>query len=128
MSRKRIKELKTKLSSIVEELNEKQSNLYFICKKCNKRFKYKNLNIFIQEWYVEPFSCTGGDYWETSKDIEIMCPNCDTVTEIDRDHNDYWIAKTYNSGEIKYENCEGTIYRVEIFKKLLKKEKEIEEV
>lgn len=45
------------------------------CGHCGKRHQVSKLTLIQTHYYIEPYSCTGGDYWkEGEKQYE--CPSC----------------------------------------------------
>ncbi len=48
------------------------------CSKCHKNSRLASWSFIQGMFYVEPFSCTGGDYWLNSQtsSCHITCPKC----------------------------------------------------
>jgi len=56
------------------------------CAKCNRKSQLSSW-VFIQDmYYIQPFSCTGGDYWLNAKtrSCHIVCPKCSKETYLYR--------------------------------------------
>lgn len=79
--KKELAKLQLEVIKKKEELNSHIKEYSFIrCKECDKRTKIRNLPFIYHQWYVEPYSCTGGDYHRT--DLEnpySICPECKTT-------------------------------------------------
>ena len=50
------------------------------CSSCGKRAALQRWSFLRGHWYVRPYSCTGGDYWNvtTTETCHVDCPNCGT--------------------------------------------------
>ncbi len=48
------------------------------CVKCQKKSRLGAWSFIQGRWYVEPYSCTGGDYWNYNRTetCHITCPKC----------------------------------------------------
>jgi ribosomal protein S27AE len=48
------------------------------CSRCKKNSRLSSWSFIQGMYYVEPFSCTGGDYWLNSRtdSCHIICPKC----------------------------------------------------
>lgn len=71
-------ELKTR-SSRGKKLKKKlgPEDNFVKCASCNSRHKIKNLTFIQAHFYVRPFGCTGGDYWNSCKsDSGYKCLKC----------------------------------------------------
>lgn len=44
-------------------------------KGCGKKTSIKNLVYIRTHWYVSPYGCTGGDYWNEGEG-QFVCPKC----------------------------------------------------
>lgn len=42
---------------------------------CGKPFRIGEATAIQTQWYVEPYSCTGGDYWKNGE-VRLECPHC----------------------------------------------------
>lgn len=95
---------KTKLQKLEDELKDLQNQckakeaevikhrrkyMYITCdggkynfKHCNKKFRIGSLPYIQSEWYVKPYSCTGGDYWRNGS-VFTICPNCECHISIE---------------------------------------------
>ena len=45
------------------------------CGFCRKQHTVSKLTLIQTHWYVEPYSCTGGDYWKAGEK-QYECPSC----------------------------------------------------
>lgn len=41
-----------------------QKKHYYSCDKCTKIYSLNDVGVKDKQYYVSPFSCNGGDYWE----------------------------------------------------------------
>lgn len=84
-------ELESKKQLLLEQLKTKRSNQLFRCVCCNKLHKFKTCDGLLTHYYVAPYGCSYGDYWEESG-LWIICPttgianrllfnNCDVAYE-----------------------------------------------
>lgn len=65
------------ITNLKKELNETIAQDYVVCRKCEMGSKLKE-TVYIQtHWYVRPYSCTGGDYWNSGEG-QFLCPKCNT--------------------------------------------------
>ena len=75
------KDKKDLLSQINFKENEiiKEARKYEIkCRSCRSFFALGDVELAVwKKYYVEPFGCTDGDYYNDSNDIRILCPKCD---------------------------------------------------
>lgn len=48
------------------------------CVKCRKKSRLGTWSFTQGRWYVEPYSCTSGDYWKYNgtETCHIVCPKC----------------------------------------------------
>lgn len=75
---KTLADLQTKTEKMLKMKLEIVQNRRITCGSCNKTSRAKEW-IFIQRmWYVEPYSCNGGDYWRPYEPETccIACPKC----------------------------------------------------
>lgn len=72
---KKLKELYAETTSINERMREIESSRMLACTWCKKKSAVRNWGKRRRHWYVEPYSCTAGDYWTFSE--EVVCPKCE---------------------------------------------------
>lgn len=89
----KIEKTKSRLKTLETERNELIRYTLIQCTGswtqagCNRKFHIKDL-VFIQtRWYVEPYSCSGGDYWKDGEG-QFECPGCGCSNKISRDSKD----------------------------------------
>lgn len=75
MENKRVLALRQQIKSLEQEIEDTKANSYFTCPNCEKKTKVKNVTLVARQHYVEPYSCSGGDYW-TFQEWVIACPKC----------------------------------------------------
>lgn len=51
------------------------------CKKCGHKMVVGSLTVVEEQWYREPYGCTGGDYWCRCDERWVACtsPSCKAV-------------------------------------------------
>ncbi len=75
---KKMKVLQDEMKKVREEQRDIIRSYPVLCSKCKKMTKLSSW-IFIQNrFYIEPHSCTAGDYWKDSETecCHIVCPEC----------------------------------------------------
>jgi hypothetical protein len=70
--RKTIKDAEETIASTRSWIREKRSNRLILC-SCGKRHAINKLELLVTHWYVEPYSCSGGDYWKEGE-WRFSCP------------------------------------------------------
>jgi len=78
-------ELQAKLDEVNATIKLRMSQTIVRCpnKDCLRGYEIRELEYFQEQYYVEPFSCTGGDYWVDSEtDAHWNCPVCGTTTRL----------------------------------------------
>ena len=73
--RKQIEELEGQISEAIQSLEEAKGDEYFSCKRCKQRTKVSNTTVIKKHYYVQPYSCSGGDYWSFDYYI-VVCSKC----------------------------------------------------
>ena len=76
-----------KVSAKVKALKKEQT----LSCKCGKENQLQSLVLKEIEFYVEPFSCSGGDYWTSgpAPEYNVECPHCKKVTRY-HDYEQGW--------------------------------------
>lgn len=54
------------------DLTEVRQRRKILC-SCGKRHAIGKLDLLVTHWYVEPYSCAGGDYWKEGE-WQFICP------------------------------------------------------
>lgn len=54
-------------------LSAERANRRILC-ACGKMHPIRLYDLIVTHWYVEPYSCSGGDYWNEGE-WNIVCPN-----------------------------------------------------
>lgn len=57
------------------QLREAIGNSFLVCRSCKKKSKVSTITLIQSHWYVTPYSCNGGDYWNTGEK-QYNCPKC----------------------------------------------------
>lgn len=63
------------LMTLQKRLDENQSRKRLACGFCGKRHQVSKLTLIQVHRYVEPYGCTGGDYWKLGEK-QYECPSC----------------------------------------------------
>ena len=81
---KKLDKLEEEKNKLMEKLHKNQSKVKVKCRGnfidlssdgCGEEFEIGDLTYIQTYTYVEPYSCTGGDYWFDSEG-QWDCPNC----------------------------------------------------
>lgn len=71
----------------IKELEEARQRKTLVCPHCERRLGIQKFTIIREHHYVQPYSCTGGDYWTFSNEYYLWCPKCETFS---RAYNESW--------------------------------------
>lgn len=65
------------------EIDEALKRVYVVCDNngCKKKSRIGGLTYVQTHWYVEPYSCSEGDYWKQSQGM-FVCPHCERVNRL----------------------------------------------
>ena len=77
--RQEIKHTEHVLKNLKAELEDAKGDEYFCCEQCGKRTQVSKTTLIRKHQYVQPYGCTGGDYW-THLYYMIMCSKCSETT------------------------------------------------
>lgn len=90
------KKLKQEILDAADQINElhkqiklKEGKFKYKCPSCKKFSKLKDTDGIQKHYYIEPYGCTGGDYW-VANGVEWVCPKCDTKLKPDYKEQDEW--------------------------------------
>jgi rubrerythrin len=73
--KKRLEELRAEIDQIRARNKKAKARKMLTCGWCGARRRVSSLKLIQTYFYIEPYSCTGGDYWkEGEKQYE--CPSC----------------------------------------------------
>lgn len=90
--------LREQIRELYAEINRIRGMRKWTCKKCGRREVIKNLYLVKDNYYVSPYSCTGGDYWRESDELKIICPQCGIMSRYYGDTNNlYKLVKEYRN-------------------------------
>lgn len=126
-----IKNIKKYLKTLEDTLETKRGNRMILCASCKKKHRIKNLAAIQTHWYVEPYGCTGGAYWNEGE-LQFICPTTNVINRIlffnDRDtkyaekfrylykHLFKFTASTYSTPDnIKWVNNEYVSHNLKKF-------------
>lgn len=70
---KQIEDAEEVLKQLHIKLKHARANKSFVCVVCNGKHKIKDCVGVQTHWYVNPYSCSSGDYWEEGE-MYIVCP------------------------------------------------------
>lgn len=76
--------LEKQIELLKQKLAKTRKNKKFRCPNCNQITPLRKLDLLISQFYVEPYSCTGGDYWTEGDNptYYITCPKCNKENRI----------------------------------------------
>ena len=74
--------LQVELDRVNNELEVAKGDEMITCSHCNSRTAVKHLTLLRHHNYVEPYSCSGGDYWTHDYDV-VVCHKCMNVNRAD---------------------------------------------
>lgn len=90
MTTKLIKKIERKIeraTNRVKELNALLDDILRVtiieCGGCHTEHRICNLTYIQTHWYVQPFGCSGGDYWYEGEG-QIECPNCKGILRLNK--------------------------------------------
>lgn len=67
---------KDQIKKLQKEIAELQLEVPLICPNCDYHNIVKHSTLLIYEYYVHPYSCASGDYYNEEKYARVHCPNC----------------------------------------------------
>lgn len=73
---KREDQIGLEIEALIEEREQIRSRKTIKC-ECGKRTPLKKLIVIKYFYYVDPHGCTGGDYWDFSKEYKWYCTKCE---------------------------------------------------
>lgn len=79
-------EVGRKQRDLKRELDAHRARLTIKC-HCGKRHQIGKLDLLQTQWYVQPFSCSGGDYWKDGE-LQFICPDTKVRNRLLFDNND----------------------------------------
>lgn len=83
----KILKLEEELESARNDLKNVRSRRKILC-YCGEFHKIQDLIVIITHFYIEPYGCTGGDYWKEGE-WQFSCPSTNKINRIM--FNDYSI-------------------------------------
>lgn len=89
-----IRQTEKEIEERQERIKELKGKLKYKCPSCKKMSMLKHTAAIQHHYYVEPYSCTGGDYWVTNG-VSWVCPKCDTELEPYYSERDDWQTISY---------------------------------
>ena len=96
------KQIQQQINDLYEELEETKGRRQVTCPNCKKRTPVNQATIIIPHYYVAPYSCTGGAYWDRMNEYQFYCEKCDSfhrayTGSFDKD----WVTKEYKPSALK---------------------------
>ena len=79
--RKEIRHTEHVLKNLQAELEDAKGDEYFCCEHCSKRTQVSKTSVIEKHQYVQPYGCTGGDYWRHLYYM-IVCSKCFHTTTV----------------------------------------------
>lgn len=77
----REQQIEQEIESLYVEKESIRSRRTLKCPKCEKRTALTKWTLIRDHHYVQPYSCTGGDYW-TFQEYQIFCPKCEQFSRV----------------------------------------------
>ncbi len=68
----------------IDELNSQQA---IKCASCEAYHEIRELTAIQNHWYVDPWGCTGGDYW-VEGELQFICPTTGVINRLLFDNTD----------------------------------------
>jgi rubrerythrin len=78
---KRKETLLQNLRNIEKKIEGEQSKILIDCTSCHAQHAIGDLVYIQTHWYVHPYSCTGGDYWNEGEG-NFKCPACNAINRL----------------------------------------------
>lgn len=102
--KKKIEKKKNKIKELEEQLVEsyRDETLYFPC--CDKTQRIRDTIKVISEYYVAPYSCSGGDYWKDDDTLYFQCNSCKQIV---RYWDEYRWKVPYTKQDLLENNVSG---------------------
>lgn len=81
---KEIEEAAKKLNELERLKTAQMKSLMVECASCHQGIKVGDVLVRLHQYYVEPYSCTGGDYWTLgdNPDRSFVCPHCNVTNRL----------------------------------------------
>lgn len=79
---KREREIAEEVRRLNDEKDEICRRKMWHCYACGRKTQVSKITIIQDHWYVRPSSCSEGDYWNTSDEVFVPCPKCNTINRI----------------------------------------------
>lgn len=106
-AQKRLKELQVEANQLHAIVDESKRNKILKCYSCKKGKKVKNLTFVQTHFYVSPYSCTGGDYWNPGP-VGFTCPICLKFNSSRLSYEGKWSRPEINNLQKFFKNREDT--------------------
>jgi hypothetical protein len=100
---RKIETTSAKLAALHAERHQALRRKMLTCGFCGKRHRVSRLTLIQTHFYIEPYSCTGGDYWKPGEK-QYECPSCGLRMR-DPGDNDYL------SMSVQFDRKIGTLAR-----------------
>lgn len=106
-------QLTDQLAELDQQIKDARGRQLIPCRCCNKKHAISKLHLLVDHYYVEPYSCSGGDYWRTGSKY-FVCPNTNIAHRfVFKQHRDYTKREVFAYDEEAqffryYENCFGS--------------------
>lgn len=75
------RKLNAQIGALQGQLQKAKDNRRWTCPSCSKKTRISTVELMTEHYYVEPYSCSGGDYWTTEKQppFHVVCSECTKV-------------------------------------------------
>ena len=97
MSEKQLLKQRKQLDSQIDKLRMAKP---WRCLACERTTQVRFLTLIVENYYIEPYSCTGGAYWTEGENptYRIKCPKCNQEIRLYHsryEHTKEWLATKY---------------------------------
>lgn len=79
---KEIEKLQEQLRPLEQEWREEKRKTLVSCIHCKRKTQVGKLTLITPWFYVEPYGCTGGDYWKPMEEKRFVCLKCNKTNRL----------------------------------------------
>ena len=84
-----IEQAEKEIDALQNRIKELKGKFKYKCPNCKKMSMLKKTDSVQHHFYVEPYGCTGGDYWNTAG-VSWTCPKCESKLRPSYGERDEW--------------------------------------
>lgn len=75
-----LEKLEEQKTALLKEIDCRRAALQILC-SCGKKHRIKDLDLLVTHWYVQPYGCTDGDYWNEGE-FQFVCPKTKVINRL----------------------------------------------